>query len=371
MARPNPETLFLNSMPTSVKNGLSIRSRALTRGMSAWLAPWLVCSGLIWGAASSQAATFQTSGGTVVGTVQAITAKHGDTLLGIAEEFELGYEEVVAANPHVDSWLPGEGSRIVLPSRFIVPNKIKKGIYINLAEYRLYYFPEGKRGTVMTFPISIGRGDWDTPVGAAQVINKVVNPAWYPPESIRREHAAEGDPLPRIVPPGPDNPLGNYALRLDLPGYLIHGTNRPYGIGMKATHGCIRLRPPNIAELFKLTSPGTPVHIAKVPFKAGVKDGVVYFEAHPDKSEVEAILEAQVVVDEEQRSAALAGAIRDVLKLVDRTGAQVDWLRLMEIAKESRGIPLPISLAHSDIEAGQVPRRSPQDATYQAENYLF
>ncbi len=358
------------------KSVVAAGGRAPVPGITARLAVSAALA--LMGAAAQGATAFPLDrGNSVVGEVRTITAKHQDTLLAIAEEFELGYEELVAANPKLDSWLPGEGSSVVLPSRFIVPRGIGEGIYINLAEYRLYYLPpkssEEEGGTVLTYPISIGRGDWSTPVGKARVTHKVIKPAWYPPESIRDEHAAAGDPLPKIVPPGPDNPLGDYALKLNLPGYLIHGTNRPYGIGMKATHGCIRLRPPNIADLFKLVSVETPVRIDWQPFKVGVKDGVIYFEAHPARSEVEEILQGKSADDKEQRAAALTASIREVLELTDETGIKVDWLRFAEIVREERGIPLPISLADAAADTGAVPvrRRSTPSATQQAEAYLF
>lgn len=305
----------------------------------------------------------------MVGTVQAVTAKHQDTLLLLAEEFELGYEELVAANPRLDTWLPGEGNRVLLPSKFIVPKG--KGIHINLAEYRLYYLPGDEDATVMTFPISIGRGDWNTPVGKTRVVNKLRNPAWYPPESIRREHAEEGDPLPRMVPPGPDNPLGDYALRLGLPGYLIHGTNKPYGIGMKVTHGCIRLRPPDIADLFEMVPREELVQIVYQPFKVGVLDGVIYFEAHPMRSEVEAVLKGETGVNRKQHSAALTDAIREVLALADELDAEVDWLRLAEIVEESLGIPLPLNEAAAKLTVVEVPRRSSPGAVQRGGPYLF
>ena len=332
---------------------------------------------LCWTAAGQGAAFKVSDGDSVVGEVQVITAKHKDTLLGIAEEFELGYEELVASNPDLDSWLPGEGNRVVLPSRFILPREISRGIYINLAEYRLYYFSEKEKNTVLTFPISIGRGDWDTPVGRTHVIHKLVRPAWYPPESIRAEHAAEGDPLPKIVPPGRDNPLGKYALQLDLPGYLIHGTNRPYGIGMRATHGCIRLRPANIEVLFRQVAVETPVQIVYRPFKAGVHNGTIYFEAHPEKSESEAILGREFTPGELRqqnmhRAAALTATVRDVLKLADQNGVEVDWLALAKTVEESLGIPLPVNTGSigDDAQVATAPRRSTPGAV-QSEPYLF
>ena len=337
----------------------------------------LALAGLLLDLTVAQAVTFPNSpSATVVGEVQFVTAKYEDTLLNIAEEFELGYEELVAANPKLDSWLPGEGNHVILPSKFIVPATMSKGIHINLAEYRLYYFPE-KENTVITFPISIGRGGWDTPLGAAQVTSKLVNPAWHPPESIRREHAEEGDPLPRVVPPGPDNPLGNYALQLNLPSYLIHGTNKPYGIGMKATHGCIRLRPQNIASLFKQVSVKTPVEIVWQPFKVGIKDNVIYFEAHPAKSEYETILEEPSNASKKHRASALTDSIRQVLQLADEASVEIDWLNLADIVKESRGIPFPINqtpikdVTRDSISIVEAPRRSTQHTTQQSQSYIF
>ena len=338
--------------------------RGLLAGMAlvAWLAP-----------PALPAMTFTVPDGeSVVGEVRAVTAMRQDTLLALAEEFELGYEELVAANPRIDSWLPGEGSRVVLPSKFIVPGKIGEGIYINLAEYRLYYLP--RKGTVITHPISIGRGDWNTPVGRTRVTHKLIKPTWYPPESILREHAEDGDPLPKVVPPGPDNPLGDYALKLDLPGYLIHGTNRPYGIGMKATHGCIRLRPANIAGLFEQTSVGTPVHIDWQPFKVGTRDRTIYLEAHPAGSEGERILGMKSHNREKERAAALTAAARELIGIADDTGIEIDWLRFAEVAHAGLGVPLPISMGNAaEIIRGAalVERRSTPSATRRAEAYIF
>ena len=150
----------------------------------------------------------------VVGALSTVTARYEDTLVDIARRHGLGYEDVVRANPGVNVWVPGEGTEVVLPTRFVLPPGPRRGIVLNLAEYRMYYFPEPRQGEpayVMTYPISIGRMDWETPLGLTRVISKVRDPSWYPPESVREEHAADGKPLPRIVPPGPENPLGSYA----------------------------------------------------------------------------------------------------------------------------------------------------------------
>jgi L,D-transpeptidase ErfK/SrfK len=224
----------------------------------------------------------------LIGELSLATTLHQDTLSDLARAYDQGYNEMRLANPDVDPWIPGEGAEIVVPNLYVLPDAPRDGIVINVPEMRLYLFNGEKRraeSEVLTFPVSIGRQDWATPRVKAQVVAKVRNPAWYPPESIREEHAAEGDPLPAVVPPGPDNPLGAYALRLSISGYLIHGTNKPYGIGMRVTHGCIRMYPNDVARVFDETRVGTPVHIINQPYKVGVADGQVYLEVHPHLDE--------------------------------------------------------------------------------------
>lgn len=222
-------------------------------------------------------------GNDVIGALTTVTSREDDTLLDIARRHGLGYEDIVRANPDVDTWLPGEGTEVVLPTRYVLPPGPRSGIVLNLAEYRMYYFPTPKVGEtaiVMTFPMSIGRMDWETPLGRTKVISKVRNPSWYPPESIRAEHAADGRPLPRIVPAGPDNPLGEYAMRLGLPGYLIHGTNRPAGVGMRVTHGCVRMFPEDIGFLFGQVELNTAVRIINEPVKMGWDNDELVVEVH-------------------------------------------------------------------------------------------
>ncbi|MBT8100085.1 MAG: L,D-transpeptidase family protein, partial [Gammaproteobacteria bacterium] len=158
----------------------------------------------------------------VIGSVSTITVRHEDTLIDIARRHGLGYEDIVRANPGVSIWVPGEGTEVVLPTQYVLPPGPREGVVLNLAEYRMYYYPKAKAGEpayVMTYPISIGRMDWETPLGSTKVIAKARNPTWYPPQSVLDEHEADGDPLPRIVPPGPENPPGAFAMRLGLPGY--------------------------------------------------------------------------------------------------------------------------------------------------------
>ncbi|MGD2167976.1 MAG: L,D-transpeptidase family protein, partial [Gammaproteobacteria bacterium] len=215
----------------------------------------------------------------VVGSVQVIAADHEDTFVRLARRFDVGYEELRQANPDVDPWLPGAGTEIVIPTQFVLPRTERRGVVVNVPELRLYYFPEsGDR--VITYPISIGKQDWATPYGRTSVVRKAVDPTWYPPESVRQEHAERNDPLPNVVPPGPDNPLGTRALYLGIPGYLLHGTNKPYGLGMRVTHGCIRLFPEDVEALFASVAVGTQVTIVNQPYKLGWGDDGLYLEAH-------------------------------------------------------------------------------------------
>jgi L,D-transpeptidase ErfK/SrfK len=211
-------------------------------------------------------------------------AEQDETLLDIALRYRLGQMEIVRLNKKVDRWHVKKGEIVRLANRRILPDTPHEGITLNLSEYRMYYYPPGGK-QVMSFAHGIGRQDWKTPLGKTTVVKKVKDPSWHPPESIRREHAAMGDPLPEVVPPGPHNPLGAYALYLNLPGdYRIHGTDidKIFGIGMQITHGCVRMYPEDIEALYKNAPNGTSVYIVKQPIKVGWLDNTLYIEAHPD-----------------------------------------------------------------------------------------
>src|SRR3954466_15345937 len=213
----------------------------------------------------------------IFGDTEVITAFGEDTLPDLARRYSLGYEEIQRANPGVDLWLPGEGTPIVIPGQRLLPPGPHEGIVVNLPEHRLYYYPKVKKGEtpyVITYPVSIGKMDWSTPLGRTRVVDKRKNPTWTPPESVRKEHEERGDPLPAIVKAGPDNPLGAYAMRLDIPGaYLIHGTNNPIAVGMAITHGCIRMYPEDIEALFPKVPVGTPVWLINEPVKGARAGG--------------------------------------------------------------------------------------------------
>jgi L,D-transpeptidase ErfK/SrfK len=287
------------------------------------------------------ASTFTLPSGseTVLGEVQTVIAKHEDTLLDIGRQYSVGYEEIVAANPGVDPWLPGADRQILIPSRYILPEGPRDGIVVSLAEHRLYYFPKPKAGeaaVVVTYPISVGKMDWKTPLGFTRIVDKRTRPIWYPPESVRKEHEADGRPLPKAVPPGPDNPLGEYAMRLGIPGgaYLIHGTNRPAGVGMQVTHGCIRMYPEDIEKFFKMVEVNTPVRIISQPYKMGWRGDDLYIEVH-------APMEGQV--DPELYS------LTNITKLLvsatqDRPAVALDWVKAEQAFLHPTGIPEPVVL---------------------------
>lgn len=283
-------------------------------------------------------------GESVIGDIQYAIARHEDTLLDIGRRYGVGYEEIVAANPGVDPWLPGEGARVLIPSRYILPDEPREGVIVSLAEHRLYYFPRPKKGeapVVETYPISIGKMDWKTPLGMTRIVDKRIRPTWYPPESVRREHAAEGRPLPRAVPPGPDNPLGEYAMRLAIPGgaYLIHGTNRPAGVGMQVTHGCIRMYPEDIEHFFRLVPVNTPVRMIDEPYKMGWRGGDLYIEIH-------APLEGDAAP--ERRS--LTNITRLLVSATQDRSIAIDWAKAEQAFAKASGVPVPVVLHVAPVQ---------------------
>ncbi len=214
-----------------------------------------------------------------------VTSKKGQDLIDIAVQEGIGQNEIVRINPKIDRWLIKAGRKIRISNSYLLPDTKTNGVVLNLPEYRMYYYPtieNGWEGQIATYPISIGRLDWNTPLGTTKIIQKIVDPTWTPPISIKREHAAKGDILPDVVPAGPDNPLGLFAMRLGVPGYLIHGTNKPLGLGMRVSHGCIRMHPDDIELLFPFVENGTPVHIVNQPIKVGWSGDKLYIEVHPD-----------------------------------------------------------------------------------------
>jgi L,D-transpeptidase ErfK/SrfK len=268
-------------------------------------------------------------GDDVVGRSAYIRLVRGDTLPDIARHFGLGLNGVSAANPGVDVWVPEAGSRILLPLSFLLPDAPRKGIVINLAAMRLFqYAGEGEASSVFTCPIGIGTEERPTPMGQMYVKRKATKPTWNVPASIAEDHRKKGDPLPKKVLPGPDNPLGEYALYLSKDTYLIHGTNKPASIGLRATNGCIRLYPENIERLYANTPVKTPVNIVYQPYLIGRCNGVLYMEAHAPF--------------EDMKSSELEKIYAKLKKIEKELGGQFDWERIRKIVAEARGIPVPL-----------------------------
>lgn len=284
---------------------------------------------------SAFAATFSLPGAndSIVGEVQTVKAAYEDTLSDIGRRYGIGYEEIVGANPSLDPWLPGADAQVVVPARYVLPDAPRVGIVINLPEHRLYYYPipaKNEAPVVVTYPISVGKMDWKTPLGVTRIVDKRIKPSWYPPESVRREHEEEGRPLPKIVPPGPDNPLGEYAMRLGIPGgaYLIHGTNKPVAVGMPVTHGCIRMFPEDIEQFFKIVPTQTPVRIMHQPNKAGWQGDNLYVEIHPS-------LPGNEDADEQS----LTNITRMLVAATKDRKVSIDWAEAERVFRQASGVP--------------------------------
>lgn len=266
----------------------------------------------------------------VIGRLAVIRLKRGDTLPDIARHYSLGINTLNAANPEVDVWVPRDGEYIVLPLSFVLPEAPKKGIVINLATMRLFYYKrDGDLLAVSTFPVGVGTAERPTPMGRMHITRKKLRPTWYVPASIAADHRKKGDPLPAQVPPGPLNPLGEHALYLSEPGYLVHGTNKPASVGLRATNGCIRLYPEDIKRLYDTTPVKTPVKIVNQPYLVGRRDGMIYLEAH-------APFEAS-------DTAALKKAYAKLKKFEKQTGHALDWDKVKKVVAEARGIPVAVS----------------------------
>lgn len=223
----------------------------------------------------------------VIGAVQTYTIKDKETLIDLARTYGVGFNEIADANRLTDPWTPARGSRVTIPTTWLLPEVLDDGIIINLAEMRLYYFfAVANNKYVSTFPIGIGVQGFNTPSGMYRITAKIKDPVWRIPKEFRDEYPD----FPDFVPPGPDNPLGGHWLQLSVKGYGIHGTNRPLGIGRRVSHGCIRLYPEDIESLFNFIKPGTPVKIIDEPVKAAMYDDKVYLEIHSSGKEVSELM---------------------------------------------------------------------------------
>ncbi len=321
---------------------------AFIRRAGVLLALWLVAAA---GAAAAQETVTVTADqppSDIIGeTVESYTWTE-DTLLDIARADGLGLLEVMAANPGVDRWLPGKATHIVLPNAHILPDAPRKGIVINLAELRVYFF-DGD-GEVHTFPIGVGRGGFTTPTGSTRIVRKRAHPDWYPTPNARSE-----DPeLPARVPAGPDNPLGEYAMYLGWPTYLIHGTSKPWGVGRRVSRGCIRLYPEDIEWLFENVKVGTPVTVVDESVKYGRKDGDLYVEVHPTHAQLDEIEESGKMTIEQtpdQTDRVLTIASPEEIP-------RIDWNAVDRAFTERRGLPVRITRpAAATVLAPDEPRQ--------------
>ncbi len=289
---------------------------------------------LAWVSLPAAAATYllPPPGVDIVGQQLVVPSRQQDTLMDIARRYDVGNDAILMANPKVDRWLPGNGTPVVIPGRHILPNAPRKGIVLNLPEKRLYYYPKPKPGhppVVMTFPVGIGRMDWKTPLGDTRIVARIKGPAWYPPASIKKEHLERyGQILPDVVPAGPDNPLGPFALRLGIPGYLIHGTDKPDGVGSRVSHGCVRLYNADITRLFAQVPKGTPVDIIDQPVKVGMAADTVYMQAYGPFGDDDAPNEATFQAALQALEKKWGGALTDIVNMtkVHRALADPDGL---------------------------------------------
>ena len=308
----------------------------------------------------------------IIGHVQITTSTKEDTLTDIARRFNVGYEEIVRANPKVDPWLPGEGKAIVVPSAFILPNAPREGVIINVAAMRIFYFPKHKSGEpalVYTHPIGIGKVGWKTPEGVTTIMRRQKNPTWHVPVSVIKEHKENGEDLDAVIGAGPDNPLGRYAFYLGWSSYLIHGTNKPAGVGLRSSHGCIRLYPEDIESFYDMIPIGTQVRVVNQPFLFGWQDGELFMQASGSLED-----------DSHDGKQAQADGLPKVQqarieKQLKRRNATLNAELVATLAHEPRGIPVSVSRAGANLDevlssAAKVQNRVPEGATWDGKSDL-
>ena len=283
----------------------------------------------------------------IVGTVQTTKSSKEDTLTDIARRFNIGYEEIVRANPKVDPWLPGADTQVILPTAYVLPNAPREGVVINIAAMRLFYFPPHKSGepqVVITHPIGIGKVGWSTPEGVTKIVRRQKDPTWTVPVSVIKEHRENGEELDKVIGPGPDNPLGRHAFYLQWPSYLIHGTNKPAGVGLRSSHGCIRLYPEDIAQLFDMVPVGTKVRVVNQPFVFGWQDGQLFMQPFD-------VLEDDTrdwkKAPKKLLNQSLAATLQKQLKAHDE---QINWDLVSSVSHAPRGVPVPVSVADANVE---------------------
>lgn len=305
---------------------------------------FLVLSILIFFTASSLALRFSLpeKGSDLFGKIQFASVQKGYSFAKIARQYDVGYFELVEANPEVDPNQLLPGTALIIPTQYLLPHVSRNGIIINLATMRLYYFPKGEN-CFYTYPVGIARFNWSSPLGEFHIIQKIQNPVWVVPDSIFRYRQENGDPVPRVVPSGPNNPLGYYALRLSNPTYLIHGTNDPDSVGRRSSAGCIHLYPEDIKQLFIMVSVNTPVLIINQPYVLGLDEGKLYIEAHLPLEEQREKLSMNI-------HNVVMTLINDFLKN-SKENFSIDWQKTNEIVKEHVGIPAVVNFSSLDNQS--------------------
>ncbi|MFZ1988311.1 MAG: L,D-transpeptidase family protein [Alphaproteobacteria bacterium] len=273
-------------------------------------------------------------GQSAVGNILRYKTRDNDTLLDIARNFDLGYTELIAANRGIDPWLPGVGKRVVIPSLFLLPDTPHKGIVINIARQRLFYYPPDGQ-TVETFPIGVGAEGSSTPIGATRVVRKKQHPIWYPTASERQEKPE----LPAVVPAGPDNPMGDYALYLGFPAIAIHGTDKPYGVGRNVSHGCIRLYPEDIERLFQQVPVGTEVRVIGDEAQLAWVGNDLYLAVFPNLQQTD-----QLDTGQPMEPVGSEPVQEQVMSAVEGDFGRIDWDLVQRTALERTGIPTRVSL---------------------------
>ena len=298
---------------------------------SSRIGPWLLLIGVLLSACASPGPPPEpVLVGDIVGALTRTKSRHEDVVFDIARKNRLGVLEVLAANPGLDPWLPGEGRQITLPSAHIVPAGLRGGILINLAELRLYYFRSGQ--LLLTAPIGIGREGYKTPLGVTKIVKKQEDPVWVLTKSEREDNPD----LPAIMPPGPDNPLGAYALRLGWPSYLIHGTNTPDGVGQWTSRGCIRMYPEDIERLFAMVPVGTAVRVVDQALKLGWREGELFLQAHPAPKEFDELSLTRKTTN--------SNTAKDEAFIKAKAGRmELDWPLIRGTLKNRTGIPVQIT----------------------------
>lgn len=264
----------------------------------------------------------------IVGQIQTAVVQQGETFASIAQKYNVTYAGMVEANPGINAAKPPGGTVLVIPSQYVLPDAPRKGIIINLAELRLYYFPKNEK-VVYTYPIGIGIQGWNIDPGLNKIAQKQKDPTWYPPPAVRQELIAKGFDIPPFIPAGPDNPLGGYMLRLAPHWtYLIHGCVDPTTIGRRSSSGCFRMYPEDIQTVFNMVPVGTQVNIINEPYKIGWQDKQLYMEAHLP-------LQEQLAASKGDMSEVVAA----INAKVGKKPANIQWDHAFTLAKQTTGVP--------------------------------